>query len=278
MNKRKLNTDSLILHIIFIVVCLIWIYPFLWMLFTSFKTEEEMFASGLRLLPSQFRFENFIRAWKQANFSVYFWNTVIVTFWGVLVTLFLTATSGYVLGRYKFPGKNIFAVLVVAMMFMPKGYTIIPIFELIRRMGLLDSLAGIVMAQVGGINTMGVLLFMGAFSQLPKELEEVAKLDGANFPRIFWQIMLPMVKPIIATVSIFQFMSSWNDFFTPLVFTLGKPELRTLGVGMYSFIGEYSTDWVGMAAAASISLIPIIVMYVCLQRYFIEGVAGAVKG
>ncbi len=237
-----------------------------------------MFASGLRLLPSQFRFENFIRAWKQANFSVYFWNTVIVTFWGVLVTLFLTATSGYVLGRYKFPGKNIFAVLVVAMMFMPKGYTIIPIFELIRRMGLLDSLAGIVMAQVGGINTMGVLLFMGAFSQLPKELEEVAKLDGANFPRIFWQIMLPMVKPIIATVSIFQFMSSWNDFFTPLVFTLGKPELRTLGVGMYSFIGEYSTDWVGMAAAASISLIPIIVMYVCLQRYFIEGVAGAVKG
>lgn len=278
MSRKTSKYGSLIIHIVFIVICLIWIYPFLWMVFTSFKTEEEMFASGLRLLPNQFLFENFVRAWKQANFSIYFWNTVLVTFFGVLITLFLSATSGYVLGRYKFPGKNLFAGLVVAMMFMPKGYTIIPKYELIRNLGLLDSLAGVILAQVGGINTMAVLFFMGAFSQLPMELEEAAKLDGASFPRIFWDVMLPMVKPIMATVSIFQFMSSWNDFFTPLVFTLGKPELRTLGVGMYSFIGEHSTDWVGMAAAASISLIPIIIVYISLQRYFIEGVAGAIKG
>ena len=237
-----------------------------------------MFTAGLRLLPEQFRFENFVRAWRQANFSTYFWNTVIITFSGVAITLLLTSTSGYALGRYNFPGKKLFVGLVVAMMFMPKGYTIIPVFELIHKFGLLDSLAGVILAQVGGINTMGVLLFMGAFSQIPKEMEEVAKLDGASYPRIFGQIMLPMVKPIIATVSIFQFMSSWNDFFTPLVFTLGRPELRTLGVGMYSFIGEHSTDWVGMAAAASISLVPIIIVYMFLQRYFIEGIAGAVKG
>lgn len=276
LNKK--NYTALISHIVLIAICLVWIYPFLWMLFTSFKTEEEMFAAGLRLLPQQFRFENFVRAWKQANFSIYFWNTVIVTVCGVGITLFLTSTSGYALGRHDFPGKKLFIGLVVSMMFMPKGYTIIPIYELIHKLGLLDRLAGVVLAQVGGVNTMGILLFMGAFSQIPKEMEEVAKLDGASYPRIFGQIMLPMVKPIIATVSIFQFMGSWNDFFIPLVFTLGKPELRTLGVGMYSFIGEHSTDWVGMAAAASISLLPIIIVYMFLQRYFIEGIAGAVKG
>jgi multiple sugar transport system permease protein len=277
MNKQSRYNEK-ITHIIFTIICFAWVYPFLWMVFTSFKTEEEMFASGLHLLPSQFNFGNFIRAWEQANFGIYFWNTVIVTVSAVLITLFLTSTCGYTLGRYNFPGKKFFIGTVMVMMFMPKGYTIIPTFELIRHMGLLDSLAGVILAQVGGVNTMGILLFMGAFSQIPKELEEVAKLDGASYPRIFWQIMLPMVKPIIATVSIFQFMSSWNDFFTPLVFTLGKPNLRTLGVGMYSFIGEHSTDWVGMAAAASISLVPIIIVYMCLQRYFIEGIAGAVKG
>lgn len=277
MNKQ-LRYKEIITHIFFTAICFIWVYPFLWMVFTSFKTEEEMFASGLRLLPTQFNFGNFIRAWEQASFGIYFWNTVIVTAFAVLITLLLTSTCGYTLGRYNFPGKKFFIGTVIVMMFMPKGYTIIPIFELIRHMGLLDSLAGVILAQVGGVNTMGILLFMGAFSQIPKEIEEVAKLDGASYPRIFWQIMLPMVKPIIATVSIFQFMASWNDFFTPLVFTLGKPNLRTLGVGMYSFIGEHSTDWVGMAAAASISLVPVIIIYMCLQRYFIEGIAGAVKG
>ncbi len=278
MGNKKIKRRNVIAHALLAISCLLWIYPFLWMLFTSFKTEEEMFTAGLRLFPNRFMFDNFIRAWEQANFGTYFINTVIVTLSCVAITIFLTATSGYALGRYNFFGRNLFIGAFVAMMFMPKGYTIIPIFELIRRIGLLDSLAGIVLAQVGGVNTMGVLLFMGAFSQIPKEIEEVAKLDGASYPKIFFQIMLPMVTPIIATVSIFEFISSWNSFFVPLVLTLGKPELRTLGVGMYSFVGEHSTDWVGMAAAASISLIPIIVVFMFLQRYFIEGMAGAVKG
>ena len=163
-------------------------------------------------------------------------------------------------------------------MFMPKGFTIIPVYALINAMGLNNSLAGVILAEVGNAHVLFILLFAAHFSGLPKDLEEAAEIDGCGFLRTFLQIMLPLSKPMIATTAIMQFMFSWNSFLIPLVFTLSKPELRTLGVGMYQFVGENSIDWTGMAAAACISLLPIIVVFVLFQRYFIEGVAGAVKG
>jgi raffinose/stachyose/melibiose transport system permease protein len=122
-----------------------------------------------------------------------------------------------------------------------------------------------------------ILLFAGFFSQLPSELHEAAVIDGAGFVRIFAQIMLPLAGPVIATTVILQFMASWNSFFLPLVLTLSRPELRTLGVGMFAFQGEYFSDWSGMAAAATLALLPIIGVFLLLQRHFVEGIAGAVK-
>jgi ABC-type glycerol-3-phosphate transport system permease component len=123
-----------------------------------------------------------------------------------------------------------------------------------------------------------VFLFAGYFRQLPKELEEAARIDGAGFFRTFWQVMLPLAKPAIATAIILSLMRVWNSFLIPLVLTLARPELRTLAVGVYSFQGENMTDWSGMAAASTISLVPIVVIFLLLQRYFVEGVAGAVRG
>jgi raffinose/stachyose/melibiose transport system permease protein len=122
-----------------------------------------------------------------------------------------------------------------------------------------------------------ILLFAGYFRQLPSELEESALVDGAGFVRIFLRIMLPLSKPVIATSIILQFIASWNDFLIPLVLTLSQPSLRTLAVGVYSFQGENLTDWADMAAASTISIIPVVVVFLFLQRYFIEGIAGAVK-
>ncbi len=181
------------------------------------------------------------------------------------------------LGRYQFPGKKAVIGFFVATVFLPEGYTIIPVFELINFLNLGDSLAGVILAQSGGAHVVTILLFAGYFSQLPKELEEAAILDGAGFLRIFWQIFLPLTKPVVATAIIMQFMYSWNDFLLPLVLTLSRPDLRTLSVGIYSFQGEFFTDWSGMAAAATISLLPIIIVFLFLQRYFVEGIAGAVK-
>lgn len=257
-------------------LAIVWIYPFLWMVSASLKTDQEIFG-GLGLIPDAFQWSNYQRAWVDARVGDYFLNTLIITFSSVLIVTVSTAMMGYVLGRYQFPGKKFVIGFFVATVFLPEGYTIIPVFELINFLNLGGSLAGIILAQSGGAHVVTILLFAGYFSQLPKELEEAAILDGAGFLRIFWQIFLPLTKPVVATAIIMQFMYSWNDFLLPLVLTLSRPDLRTLSVGIYSFQGEFFTDWSGMAAAATISLLPIIAVFLFLQRYFVEGIAGAVK-
>jgi multiple sugar transport system permease protein len=264
-------------HLVLVGLGLIWIYPFLWTVSAAFKTTAEMFGGGLNLIPQNPILDNFVRAWTVANFRVYFWNTVVVTFSVVVITVLRTALTGYALGRYDFPGKKVFRTALIATLFLPSGYTIIPLFDLMKWMGLLNTRWAIILGESGGAHVVFVLLFAGFFASLPQELEDAAKIDGANFVRIFWNVMLPLSRPVVATAVIMRFMWSWNDFFMPLVFTLARPNLRTLGVGMYAFVTEYSTDWTGMAAAASISLIPIILVFLLLQRYFVEGVAGAIK-
>ncbi|HEV2066488.1 MAG TPA: carbohydrate ABC transporter permease [Thermomicrobiales bacterium] len=267
---------EVVFTLLLLPLAIVWIYPFLWMVSAALKTDQEIFG-GLGLIPETFQWSNFARAWTDARVGDYFLNTLIITFSSVLIVVTTTAMMGYVLGRYQFPGKKAVIGFFVATVFLPEGYTIIPVFELINFLNLGDSLAGVILAQSGGAHVVTILLFAGYFSQLPKELEEAAILDGAGFLRIFWQIFLPLTKPVVATAIIMQFMYSWNDFLLPLVLTLSRPDLRTLSVGIYSFQGEFFTDWSGMAAAATISLLPIIIVFLFLQRYFVEGIAGAVK-
>lgn len=277
MELKAKHLREIVTTIILTPFALLWVYPFLWMVSAAFKTNNEIFKSGTNLLAANPTFENFQRAWVEANISQYFVNTVVIAVGSVLVVVISTSMMGYVLGRYKFPGKRIIIGIFVATVFLPKGYTIIPIFELISNLGLDGSLLGVILAQSGGANIIFILLFAGYFSQLPHEIEEAAIVDGAGFLRVFVQIMLPLSKPVIATVVIMQFIASWNDFLLPLVLTLARPDLRTLSVGMYAFRGEYFTDWSGMAAAATIAIIPVILVFLSMQRYFIEGIAGAVK-
>jgi raffinose/stachyose/melibiose transport system permease protein len=273
---RVVRSRALLTHLILIPICFVWIYPFLWMVSAGLKTEREIY-SGLTLIPDSLRWENFERAWTVARIGEYFINTVIITGGSIAIVLVSVALMGYVLGRFQFPGKKLVIAVFAVTVFLPEGYTIIPVVELLQRLHLTNTLTGVTLAQSGGAHVVMVLLFAGYFAQLPKDLEEAAVVDGAGFVRVFWQIMLPLAKPVIATTIILQFMSSWNAFLQPLVLTLSRPDLRTLAVGMYAFRGEYSTDWSGMAAAATISLAPVIITFLCLQRYFIEGIAGSVK-
>lgn len=266
------------LHIVLIGIGVIWIFPFIWMVSASLKTNFELVNSGLDLLPKDPQWNNYVTAWTEANFAGYFGNTVIFTVSTVLIVLIMCALTGYALARVNFPGRTLFVIIVTATMFIPKGYTIIPIFEVIKSLGLLNSLSGVTLAEAGGAHVLFILLFMGYFMQIPKELEESAIVDGCGFLRTFIFIMAPIAKPVIATAGIMQFIWTWNSFLVPLVFTVSKPELRTLAVGMYNFVGQYSTNWVGMAAGATISVIPVIAVFIAFQRFFIEGVAGSVKG
>ncbi|AXK44180.1 carbohydrate ABC transporter permease [Brachybacterium saurashtrense] len=259
------------------LIALLWIYPFLWMLSASFKSPAEIFAGGLGLLPEQMRWENYARAWTDGNFQRYLLNTAVVTVGTVAIVVVRCALAGYVLGRYRFPGSRIILGILVATLFVPTGYTIIPIVKLSMELGLLDQLSGMILALAGGANVAAILIYAGYFRGLPAELEEAAVVDGAGFLRTFTQVMLPLSMPVTATVAVLTFLFTWNAFFLPLVFSFSNPALRTVSVGMQAFVGENSTDWPGMAAAGVISLIPIVALFAFMQRYFVEGIAGSVK-
>ncbi|UQZ36766.1 sugar permease [Paenibacillus sp. PK3_47] len=263
---------------VLLVFTLIWSYPFIWIISSSFKSQSEMFLGGINIIPKEPTFDNFIRAWDLANFYQFFFNSVIVTVSVVLIVLVITSMAGYALGRGNMPGKKIIMTLLVVSMFLPKGFTILPLFELIVGLGFNNTLMGVILAESGPSKIVSILLFIGYFSSLPKEMEESATIDGAGYFRMFFSIMLPLSKPILGTVTIFSFINAWNAFFVPLTFTLSKPSLRTLGVGMYNFFGTNSVDWTGLAAGACMSVIPIIIVFLFLQRYFIEGLAGSIKG
>ena len=258
-------------------LALIWIYPFLWLLSASLKGSLEIFVSGLNLIPQEWQWSNYARAWDDAGFGGYMVNSVIITVATVLIVVVRCALTGYVLARYDFIGKRPILGIFLATIFVPAGYTIIAVVELSDRLGLLNSLWGIVLALSGGGHVAGILLYAGYFSRIPRDLEEAAVLDGAGFFEVFRTVMLPLAGPVTATVTVLTFLATWNAFFLPLVFTFSRPDLRTLAVGMLAFRGEHSTDWSGLAAAATISLVPVVLLFLFLQRYFLEGVAGAVK-
>ena len=227
------------------LLCLVWVYPFLWMVSASLKNSMDIFRSGLNLIPQHWRFENYLRAWVDAKFSRYMLNTVAVTLGTVALTLAHTSLAGYVLGRYRFIGRRVILALLVGTIFVPAGYTIIPTVQLANTLGLLNSLAGIILALGGAGHVIHILLFAAYFGSLPKELEEAAILDGAGFVAIFARVMLPLGGPVIATVTILTFLSAWNSFFLPLVFTFSRPDLRTLSVGMFAFVGGKRDGLVG---------------------------------
>jgi raffinose/stachyose/melibiose transport system permease protein len=268
---------TLITVIALLVLSAIWTYPFVWMLSASVKKPLEIFAGGLTLMPEEWQWNNYQRAWDDASFGRYLVNTFVITTGATALLLVQCSLTGYVLGRYSFVGKKVVIGVLIATIFVPAGYTIIPLVEIADRLGMLNSLWGMVIILGGGANTTAILLFAGYFSQIPKELEEAAVLDGASFPQVFTRIMLPLAMPVVATVTIINYLAIWNNFFIPLVFTFSRPELRTVSVGMLAFVGQHETDWSGMAAAATISLIPIVAIFMFLQRYYIEGIAGAVK-
>ncbi len=274
---RRRSLGLTLQAVLLAAVCLVWIYPFLWMVSASLKDSLEIFVSGLNLVPENWQWENYRRAWNDAGFGHYMLNSIIITAGSVCVVVIRCALTGYVLARYSFIGKRLVIGIMVATIFVPAGYTIIAVMQLSRELGLLNTHLGIILALSGGGHVAAVLLYTGYFSRIPRELEEAAVLDGASFFQVFRSIMLPLAGPVTATVSVLTFLSTWNAFFVPLVFTFSRPDLRTLAVGMLAFRGEHSTDWSGLAAAATLSLIPVVLLFVFLQRYFMEGIAGAVK-
>lgn len=275
--KGKKIGKQLFSYAFLLIGGLIWIYPFLWMISASFKTQPEFFANRLGLILEKPTLDNIVRIWNKANFSQYFLNTVIVTLFSVLIVLIMTMMAGYAMGRYKFFGKKFIMAVFLGSIAIPLVSTIIPTFEVVKGMGLLGTKTGLILSQAGGAHVIFLLLFTSFFESIPNELEEAAKMDGSNYFQTFIHIMMPLCKPIATTVVIMETIWAWNAFMLPLVLTLNNPVSRTLAVGLYAFKGENTVDWTGIAAGGTIAVIPIIILFICMQKYFVEGIAGAVK-
>ena len=264
-------------HLVLLAIGLIWVYPFLWMISASFKGQNEFFNNRLGLIPQAPTLDNIKRIWIKANFGSYFLNTVVVTCFAVVLVLIITMLAGYAMGRYKFVGRNLMMGIFVGSIAIPLVSTIIPTYEVVKGMHLMGTKTGLVLAQAGGAHVIFLMLFTSFFASIPMELEEAAKIDGCSFFRIFFNIMMPLCKPIATTVVIMETIWTWNAFMLPLVLTLNNPASRTLAVGLYAFKGENTVDWTGIAAGGTIAVIPVIILFIILQRHFVEGIAGAVK-
>lgn len=272
---NRLRVRDVIVVVVMLGVSFIWLYPFLWPVFSSFKTSKEMYGAGYHLWPQNWILENYGRAWTNANFSRYLLNSVVYSVASTAISVAVSAFAGYSLARYRFPGNRLVTLMILAFLFLPTATSILPIFDLIDQIGLLNTMLGVIIALVGGVG-FNTLLFQGYFASLPQDLFDAAQVDGAGFLQQF-ALTFPLVKPIIATTAILGFTAAWQEYFLPLVFTLGTPELRTVSVGLRAFTQQFSVDLSGFAAGVTLSMIPVILVFVFFQRYFIDGLAGAIK-
>jgi raffinose/stachyose/melibiose transport system permease protein len=276
LRKSRFLRYNVIVLPVLLIVGFVWVYPFLWAISGAFKTQGGLFSSGASLIPNQLDLSNFQRAWITAGFGEYFFNTLLYSGASTIIELLKSALCGYILARYRFPGRNLLYALIVGTLFIPLASIVLPQFLVVESLGLLNTQAGVILAFSGASGALYVLLFAGFFKQLPDELFDAAKVDGAGFVRLF-RLVFPLARPVIATVVIFNFIATWNDFNIPLIYTLSAPDLRNLAVGMFAFQGENTFDWTGFAAGTVISFVPVLIVFLAFQGYFVHGLSGAVK-
>jgi multiple sugar transport system permease protein len=266
------------LYIFLLAGGVVMVIPFLYMISTSLIPNLYVIPYPPDLFPNNASLDNFIRAWQANNFQAYFLNSAFVAVSATLLTVLLSSMAAYAFARFTFRGKEAIFFTFLVVMMVPGTILIIPQFLLMKYLGLRNSLGGLILIYSATSMSMSIFLLRGFFEQLPKELEEAALLDGANYFTIFTQIMLPLSAPGLATVSIFSFMGFWDEFIMALTF-IDEPAKRTLPIAIALFQGQHGTQWGLVFAASLIALIPIFIVFFSLQKYFVGGLTtGAVKG
>jgi raffinose/stachyose/melibiose transport system permease protein len=273
--KLKLSWQVLVFAVL-ILWALVNLVPIGIMLLSGFKTTTEIFTNPFGL-PEKWSLATYIKAWKGANFAVYFRNSVIVSVVSIALILLVSSMASYVLARFSFPGRRLIYLYILAGLVLPVRLAIIPIFLLIRTIRLQDTLIGLLIVYTAGGISFSTFLLTNFFRNIPVDLEDSARIDGAGVFRIYWQINLPLLRPALATVAIFNFINVWNDFFFPLIFINTRTK-KTIPLGIQNFFGEYSIQWDMLFAGLNIAIIPMIIFFLILSRQFIAGLTeGAIK-
>lgn len=276
-SRRRLMISRAIRYTLLSAIALVLIYPFLFMISTSFKTRTTSLGNPLELLPSEPTLDNYVRVFNEENFGLYFLNSTMVAVVSTTLIVLLSSMMAYGFTRFDFPGRRLLFTLLIAGLTIPTMMLIIPQFILAKDLGLLNSLPGLVPFYVGTALGFNTFLLSGFFETIPKELDEAMLMDGAGAWRRYIHLALPLSKPALATTVIFAFLGTWDEFAWALT-VINDTKQRTLPIAIALFHGQHSTSWGLVFAASLISIVPVLIVYVIFQRFFVAGITtGAIK-
>lgn len=273
LGMRNRRTLQLVInYTIMVLVALIILLPLVWMLSTSFKPKSQWFAREVEWIPRTFTLENYTKIFNNRTTPIgrWFLNSIILGVITTALTLIIDSLAAYAYARLQFPGRKAIFAILLATLFLPGVMFLVPNFITVFRLGLLNTFPGVFLPALAGV--FGVFFLRQFFETIPKELEEAAQIDGANTFQTFWQVVLPLARPALATLAVITFLASWNDFLWPLLI-LQDRTLQTLPPGLRTLQGAYTSEYGQMMAGAAIAAIPVLIIYIFAQRYIVESVA-----
>lgn len=272
IHQRK----KLLLTVLFLFITIIMIFPLLWSFSTSLKSDTEVYSKPYSLIPEQFRISNYKEVFTIIPFTSYFLNSLFISVVTIIITLLTSCLAAYAFARLKFKGRDVLFLLYLATLMVPRQVVLIPNFIIMRKFGLIDNLWSLILTAT--FTAYGTFFLRQFFLTLPKDLEEAAVIDGLGYWRRLFQIIVPLSKPALVTITIITLLNTWNDFLFPLVF-INSDQKRTLTVGLSLLRGDYDTKWNIVMAATLLSISPLVLFFCFAQKSFIEGVAlSGIKG
>ena len=273
---QKLTGKLIGIYVTIIIVTLVMMMPFAWMLSASLKLSSEVFVFPIEWIPSKPQWQNYVDIWTKIPLALFIYNTSKLTIIVTLLQLFTSSFAAYAFAKLHFPYKNALFLGYIATIAMPWQVYMVPQFLLMREFGLNNTHLALICLQA--FTAFGVFLMRQFYMSIPTELCEAARMDGMSEYQIWAKIMLPLSKPALSTLTIFTFVTTWNDFLGPMIY-LTKTELKTIQIGLRMFISQYSAEYGLIMAASVVALIPVLIVFLSLQRFFVEGVASSgIKG
>ena len=270
--KTAQRVGRIITYIILIFAAVICLFPFLWMVSTSFKETSEIYKMPPDLLPTNPTVQNYIEGWKGADFGLFFKNSLFITIIATIGTVLSSAFVAYGFARFKARFSGLLFTILLATMMLPTQVTLIPQYLMYNKLGMVNTYFPLLIPSWLGGGAFNIFLFIQFFRTLPKELDEAAKIDGANSFQIFTKIMLPAVKPVMLAVLVMSLVYNWNDFFSPLIY-LNDNKKFTIAIGLQFFKGSQGNVQIGqMMAMSLVALLPVLIIFAVCQKYFIQGI------
>ncbi|MET3926018.1 carbohydrate ABC transporter permease [Devosia sp. 2618] len=268
----------LLAYVALLFAMVVILFPLLWMFLSSFKGQSELFARDMTLLPNVWTWENYVNVWFNTPFPLYFWNSFYIAGLTTLFTVFVAIYAAYAIARLEFKGRKAFGLMLLITQMFPHIMLVLPLFAIIKALGLFNTHIALIIAYTAFSLPFSIWMLRSFFAAIPTELEDAAAVDGASLMSTLHKVILPLVGPGIAAVAMYTFIQAWNEFLFALVF-LQSQSLRTLPLGLASFQEEFTLRWDLMMAGGSIVSLPVLIFFLFMQRFIVQGLlGGAVKG